>query len=64
MPTTKNALTGPEHYRAAEAELAKASKADAACDYHLRRAQVHATLAAAAAANNVVLDPGWRALWT
>lgn len=43
--------TGPEHYQAAQKELLHAATAgdDAATLYHLGCAQVHATLAVAAA---------------
>lgn len=44
-------MTGPEHYRTAQTHLARATRARTAPDYrdHVALAQVHATLAAAAA---------------
>ncbi|RZQ60858.1 hypothetical protein [Amycolatopsis suaedae] len=45
-------MTGPEHYRAAEQQLAAAAISDGGSDserYHLATAQVHATPALAAA---------------
>ena len=45
-------MNGPEHYREAEAALAMAVETDYGAPdehYHLTRAQVHATLALAAA---------------
>ena len=42
-------MTGPEHYREAEKILELTSLEDHYRNYHLQAAQVHATLAAAAA---------------
>jgi hypothetical protein len=44
-------MTGPDHYREAEEQIALAARADSpdAEQYHLGRAQAHATLALAAA---------------
>ncbi len=45
-------MTGPEHYRMAERMIGRAASDDLGSDserYHLAKAQVHATLALAAA---------------
>jgi hypothetical protein len=44
-------MTGPEHYAEAESQLIVATEVDAEdADHYVARAQVHATLALAAAA--------------
>lgn len=51
-------MTGPEHYREAERDLERAAEAGASdfeVQYHQARAQVHATLALAAATVDVEL---------
>jgi hypothetical protein len=59
-------MNGPEHYRAAETALANASECDVEYvqlqNYWLARAQVHATLALAAAAA-VGMDGNVRHSW-
>jgi hypothetical protein len=53
-------MTGPEHYREAEKELDAAYVADISdgtAEYHLGKAQVHATLALASATALFVLPP-------
>jgi hypothetical protein len=55
-------VTGPQHYAYAEQLLDFASEDEAGSpfeSYHLRAAQVHATLALAAAAVDALV-PSWR----
>jgi hypothetical protein len=49
-------MTGPEHFREAELMLQTTDEEDHYRSYHLRAAQVHATLAVAAALDPQVTD--------